>query len=239
MSRLEDLCAGAENRYRTSFLGFLDERQRKLCTDALKYRGVPFRFFGGYEDAERTFLGLSPQEEIPDEEFPLECVCLSFRECDALTHRDILGSLMGLNIKRDTIGDIIVEPGKALVFLTAAVVPVVMGELSKVGRSGVRCSRIPCAEVSVTRKFQELSGTITSLRLDCVVSFLTKASRSEAARLIAAGKVALDGLPSEDPDRQLWEGCRISIRGMGKFIYDGQNGLSKKNRLRVLFRRYI
>ena len=239
LSRLDDLCAGAEKYYRPCFLGFLDERQQRLCKDALKYRGVTCRFYGGYGEAERTFLGVSPLEEISDEEFPLGCVQILYRECEALTHRDILGSLMGLNIKRESVGDIVVEPGRTWVFLARPVVPVVAGELSKVGRSGVKCQEVPCGELPVQKNFQEISGTISSLRLDCAVAFLAKTSRSEAAQLVASGRVALDGLPEEDAARQLWEGCKVSIRGCGKFIYDGQNGLSKKNKLRVIFRKYI
>ena len=239
LARLEDLCKSAEKRYQPCFMGFLDERQQGLCSDALKYRGVAYRFYGGYEGAERTFLGVSPEEPIPDGEFPLGCVQLRYRECETLTHRDVLGSLMGLNIRRDAVGDISVSAGCAWIFLAKPVLPVVVGELSKVGRSGVRCREVPCGEATVERSFEEISGTVSSLRLDCAVAFLGRLSRGEAAQLIASGKVALDGLPEENGARQLPEGCRVSIRGVGKFIYDGQNGFSKKNKLRVTFRKHI
>lgn len=239
LSRLDDLCAGAEKYCQSRFLGFLDQRQQRLCNDALRYRGCFYRFFGGSDGTERAFLGVSCEAAPTEDTFPISCLELSFRKEDSIGHRDILGALMGLNIAREAVGDIMVQPGQAWVFLSRTVLPVVAQELTKVGRCGVKCQEVSCGSIIVTPSFEALSGSLSSLRLDCTVAFLAQKSRSEAVRLIVEGKVALDGLEETDPTYHIQEGCRISIRGYGKFIFDGQQSFNKKHKLRVSFLRYI
>ena len=86
--------------------------------------------------------------------------------------------------------------------------------------------------------FHDINAGRLSRGLDCVVAFLGKLSRSGAAEAIAAGQVSVDGQPALSQTRTLEEGEKVSIRGTGKFIYDGQLGLSKKGKLRVSFRKY-
>lgn len=237
ISRLDDLCFAVEKYRKPCFLGFLDERQKEICHDALKRRRISYHFWGGYEDAERTCLGLFAGDIIKND-FPIACVELKFRPSDQIGHRDILGSLMGLNLKREAMGDIVVEEGKALLFVSPTVLPVILLELDKVGRCGVKCRETTVEEIVVERRFENISGTIASLRLDCTVAFLARCSRTDAVGLIRTGKVALNGVVQEDISRLIAEGCKVSVRGTGKFIYDGQHGTSKKDKLKVSFRRY-
>ena len=237
LSRLLDLEARCRRTGRPAFLGFLDDFQQKVCRPALARCPFSARFFGGYEDAERVYLGLSPQGEPEDVEYPIACVEASFRPQDGLTHRDILGSLMGLGLRREAVGDILMGERSARIYLSAQVSGMVLSELTRAGRAGISCREAPLGGGG-TRSYEELTGSVSSLRLDCVVAFLGKLSRSGAAEAIAAGQVSVDGQPALSQTRTLEEGEKVSIRGTGKFIYDGQLGLSKKGKLRVSFRKY-
>lgn len=238
LSRLGDLTARCERQQRPCFLGFLDEFQQKVCRDALKRSPLFHRFYGGYEDAERLFLGLCPWEEgLADGSFPIACVGVRSRPEDGLTHRDFLGSVMGLSLRREAVGDILAEDGFARIYLSSAVKDAVLTQLTKVGRAGVTCEEIPLGGAAV-KQFEDLTGTVSSLRLDCAAAFLGKLSRSAAARLIAGGLVAVDGRTVTDQTRQLHPGEKISIRGIGKFLFDGELGSSKKGKSRVKFRKY-
>lgn len=238
LSRLNDLSTRCERQRKPCFLGFLDEFQQKVCRDALKRSPLRHRFFGGYEDAERLFLGISPWEEgLQDAAFPIACVGVTFRPQDGLSHRDFLGSVMGLSLKREAVGDILVEEGFARLYLSQPVKDAVLSQLTKVGRAGVSCREVPLGGAAI-RRYEEVTGTVSSLRLDCAVAFLAGLSRSAAARLITGGLVAVDGQAATDQTRLLRPGEKLSIRGTGKFLFDGELGTGRKGRLRVLFRKY-
>lgn len=239
LSRLADLQARCLGQDRPCYLGFLDEFQQKVCQSALKKSPLFYRFFGGYPEAERVFLGLSPWEEtgLADSDFPIRCIEAVFRRQDRPGHRDILGAVMGLSLKREAVGDILLEGGSAYLYLTATAADVVLADLTQAGRVGLVC-REPLSHSSGKRRYQEVTGSLSSLRLDCVAAFLTGLSRSAAAELIAGGQVALDGQTENSRTRVLRPGEKISIRGVGKFIFDGQLGVSKKGKLRMQFRKY-
>ncbi len=127
LSRLADLQSQCDRQNRPCFLGFLDEFQQKVCRNALGKSTLSYRFFGGYEDAERVFLGLSPWEDrgLEDGDFPIRRVEAAYRRQDKPGHRDFLGAVLALGLRREAVGDILVEEGKASLFLTCTAADVV------------------------------------------------------------------------------------------------------------------
>lgn len=238
LSRLADRTHQALHRWQPVFLGFLNDRQQTLCRQRLPYGDTSYRLFGGYDDAERCYLGISPMAEIGDEEFPIRCIEITYRTQDVLTHRDFLGAILGLNLERETVGDILISPGRALVYLSAPVADTVLRELDLVGRVGVRCVQTQGEAPQQPRSYQPVEGFVSSLRLDCVVAFLAHCSRKEAAQLITQKLVTVDGAWREG-SREVVPGEKLSIRGLGKFLFDTQLGVSKKDRLRLRFQRYV
>jgi len=239
LSRLADLRGKCLRSDRPCFLGFLDDFQQKVCRDALRRTDLFSRFFGGYEGAERVFLGLSPWEDrgLDDRDFPIRCVEAVFRRQDKPGHRDFLGAVMALGLQREAVGDILVEEGKARIFLTGPAADLVLADLTQAGRVGVVCAE-PLSWGGWEQRFTEIDGSVSSLRLDCVTAFLAGVSRSEAVAMVAAGRVFIDGQAVQTPSRVVEIREKISIRGIGKFIYDRQTGVSKKGKLRVHFRKY-
>lgn len=109
-----DLCLTRQKPY---FMPFMSERKQALLASKLKKAYFDnYLFFGGYDDSERKMLGLF-FDEPSTSMFPICGIEFSFRKCDRLTHRDFLGSLMSLGIERETVGDILVEDGRAVVFV--------------------------------------------------------------------------------------------------------------------------
>lgn len=239
LSRLADLQDSCRRRNRPCYLGFLDDFQQKICRDALRRSDLYSRFFGGCEEAERVYLGLSPREDagLEDGDFPIRCVEAVFRRQDKPGHRDILGAVLALGLRREAVGDIFVEEGIARILLSATAADLVLSQLTQAGRVGLVC-REPLSWGGGERRFTEVAGSVSSLRLDCVTAFLTGCSRSEAAALVSGGQVAVDGQIVQAPARVVEIREKISIRGTGKFIYDRQTGVSKKGKLRVSFRKY-
>ena len=137
---LYDLCG---KRHSPTFSSFMDMRRKIVCEELLSLvRADGYAFFGGYENAERTAVGFFPEYSEPDDgEFPVCCVKYSFRKSDKLSHRDVLGALMSLGIKREMIGDIIVDEGAAEVMVCSTVAGDAEG-IVKIGRIGVSSSVI-------------------------------------------------------------------------------------------------
>ena len=102
-----------------------------------------------------------------------------------------------------------------------------------VDRAGLRQLTGALKEIKI------IKDTLASLRLDSVISSGFRIGRSLAAQYIAAGKVAVNGLPCEKPDKSIEEGASIAVRGLGKIKLTSVNGQTKKGRISVVIDRYV
>lgn len=200
--------------------------------------------FGGYEDAERKMLCYLPdyleEDYLHGEDSPVVCLHAVFYENDTPTHRDFLGSLIGSGVARESIGDICVGTGYCDFFATEEITPYLLQNFTNAGRTKFHLSAISLSEAQIPEpEMKVIKDTLASLRLDNVVSSGFRVSRSLAAQYISAGKVAIDGLPCEKPDKPVTEGCKISVRGSGKIKLSKINGQTKKNRISVEIQRYV
>ena len=200
--------------------------------------------FGGYGEAERKMLIFLPdyleEDSLYEDDSPIVCLRATFFEGDSLSHRDFLGALMGAGIGRETVGDICVGKGCCDFFVTAEIAPYIIQNFTSAGRTRLRMEQIPLREASIPEpEVKEIRDTLASLRLDSVISSGFRIGRSLAAQYVSAGKAAIDGLPCEKPDKTVSEGCKISVRGLGKIKLVNINGKTKKDRISVTIHRYV
>ena len=200
--------------------------------------------FGGYEGAERQMLVYLPEylEEsvLVEEDSPVVCLRATFYEADAPSHRDFLGALMGAGIAREAVGDICVGKGSCDFFVTAEIAPYILQNFTGAGRTKLHLEQISLADVQVPEpETRQLRDTLASLRLDSVISAGFRIGRSAAAQYVAAGKVSIDGLPCQKPDKAVDEGAKISVRGLGKIKLRSIHGQTKKGRISIIIDRYI
>ena len=201
-------------------------------------------FFGGYKDAERAMAVYLPEylEEdwLMGEDSPLVCLQCTWFEGDELSHRDLLGALMGAGISRDSVGDICVGNGGCQIFVTEQIAPYILQNFTSAGRTKLHVETISLADVAVAEaETKEIRDTVASVRLDSIISSGFRIGRSLAAQYITAGKAAIDGLPCEKPDRTVAEGAKISVRGLGKCKLRAIGGQTKKGRISIIIDRYI
>ncbi len=240
LARVDDALEAAE-RHAARFVGFLDEREQAAVLRHLSARraGAPILLWGGYADAERRMLGVFPWGAQPDiAAFPITAVRIVWKGAE-LTHRDFLGALLSLGLKREKAGDLVVRQGDCVAFLENAVAAFVLSNLSRVGRTGVSCAPYTGEEVHREAHFAEIGGTVASERLDCVVAALTGRSRTQAEDDIAAGRVAMDFRTVTDRACRVPSGVSLSIRGCGRFVVDELGPPTRKGRLRFAARRYV
>jgi len=200
--------------------------------------------FGGYAGAERQMLIYLPdyldESALTDVDSPIVCLRASFYEGDCPSHRDFLGALMGAGIARESVGDICVGKGSCDFFVTAEIAPYILQNFTGAGRTKLHLEQMPLDQAQIPEpEIRQIKDTLASLRLDSVIASGFRVGRSQAAGFVTTGRVAIDGLPCEKPDKTVNEGCRISVRGMGKICLKTVNGQTKKGRISVVIDRYV
>ncbi|MBR6070175.1 MAG: RNA-binding protein [Ruminococcus sp.] len=242
-ARLADMVSRCGRDCAPVFSSFFDERQ---CAEAelwcrANVGSLGYLMWGGYDGARRKMLAVYPDylEDGIRELFPMKCLTFIFREEDKLTHRDFLGSFMAQMLKREVIGDIVAEDGLAQTFVTDIAAETIMSSVTKIGRVGVKITDSRPFELTDAQKFQDMGGTVASLRLDCVVSLAAKVSREKAAELIRTDRVDVNHITADSCSKELAEGDILSVRGCGRFILSGIGGETKKRRIHIILKKFI
>lgn len=260
-ARLEDMIRIAE-RGETALSPFLTPAECVAAERFFALRGMrgQVRLWGGYAEAERKRLYLLPEYFLalpdllpPEESDPAETLGdealtgavsavritgSGFRE---LSHRDYLGSLLGLGLERDALGDIAVQnPHEAVVFCTAKIRDFLFATLERVANDKVRCrAQSPDEPFTDGRQTISVTDTVASARLDCVVAALIGKSRETAREAIEGGLVEVDYQPVLRGDRVLAPPLFLSVRGVGKFRLLPFEGETRKGRLRLRAERFV
>ena len=253
--RISDICRRCQEKYVPIFTAFFTQEQQvivKKTSDA--YPEVLCVFFGGITGAERKIAGFFPSEIYayseqdavmsPDleEMAELAYIKISGSGFVEFSHRHILGTLMAIGIKRETIGDIVISDDKSSVYVVVikSVVQYICAELDRVSKDKVKVSQVKKSDVPIKeQRFLDISLTIASIRLDALVSGALSISRDKAKKLICSGKVQINHAECSICDREFSEGDIITVRGEGKYIVDSFLGKSAKGRYRVVVRKYL
>jgi len=239
-SRLKSMTELSVRHCKPYYSDFLNELQISKAIEWLKRNGVSeYVFWGGYENAERLMLSVYPEYLCPmNSEFPVECISVRYRTADKLNHRDFLGSLMSYGIKREAVGDIVVGEGITSFFVKEELSDYIRAQMCRVGRTGVQLTEQTVDFESITQDFQELEGTVSSLRLDSVLSAALKLSRSKTQALIETGLVVSNSLVTYNSDSKISSGDRISVRGYGKFTVEISGEMTRKGKYRILIKKF-
>ncbi len=222
------------------FVGFLTSNEVADAEKESKNFTAAYSFYGGYDGAERLYFGAFPEWcEEREELFPITPITFTYRECDRLTHRDFLGALMSLGLTRETVGDILIEKGRAVVFLSSDIANFALSQLDKIGRIGVKAEKGYSLPLPNMSGFQEITDTVASPRLDCVVASLSKSSRAQAEELILNGMVLVNSVCVTKTVKTVNEDDKITIRKKGKFIIESLSQKTKKNRVILIAKKYV
>ena len=237
LARTKDTIDSVFYTDRPKYLGFLSVEEAAFVRKYLENHNIKHSFFGGADDCERVFLGCFP-EWMQQSDFPITAITFTYRTVDVLRHRDFLGALMALGIKREAIGDILIEQGRAVIFFSGEIADYVLNNLEKVGNVGVTgvigfLDDLPCRD-----NLKENTVTVASLRLDCVVSALANCSRNTACGFIESGLVAVNSVVCQKTTKILSFGDILSVRHKGKFKITSTDKKTKKDRTVLVYKSY-
>lgn len=191
---------------------------------------------GAFEECDRRILAFNNIYSTP---FPYRIIKINNKsKFSNLSHKDYLGSIMALGIEREKLGDLRVIDDFAIVPIYEEVADYILYELRSVGRAPVSTEEV---DEDNLPKSNFLEGVIIvpSLRLDNVVAKLANISRGKAVDIIDSGKVLIDYSKSIDKSKEIKDGQRITISGVGKFIIGEIVGNTKSGRYKVKMNKFI
>lgn len=238
MSSLLDKAETSRERNYMTWSGFLDVRQRTMASAMLKHQVV---FWGGFEDAERTIAVFLPDymESVREEDLPLSLLKVTHSGYRELTHRDYLGSLLALQIKREMVGDILPFNKGAYIIAINDIADFLADNYTAAAREKLQCSIVPFSELEqIPRETEMLRETVPSLRLDNILHAAFGIKRTEAAAFIENGKVFVNSLECKKCDKMVREKDKITLRGKGKAVLAEIGKTTKKGRISILIERY-
>ncbi len=241
--RLLDLAEAVMKTSRFRVSSFLDPYGQEIAeTIRASYDGLLLDFDGGYVGAERQRAMLRHRDfaGTPDG-FAIACVEAGWNgQFARLTHRDVLGAVMGLGIERELIGDILPAPDTAKIICDAKIADFLIQNLTMIGAVGVEVQPGDVAEITPREeRTKEIRATVASLRLDSVVAAGFGISRSRAADDIAADKVKLNWQSAGSASKMIKAGDVLSMRGRGRVEVTEVRGQTKKGRTVIVLNRFF
>ncbi|WP_010252751.1 YlmH family RNA-binding protein [Acetivibrio cellulolyticus] len=235
----------SEKTNKLAITDFLDPHLQSVVSKCLESNNVGnYLFYGGYDGAERAVVAFCPSNmpliQEPELAGLFKVLKISLMHRENMTHRDYLGSLMGLGIKREKIGDILVKDEHSLVVALNDIADFIRHNLDKVGNVKVEVEYLDVESLNTyEQKVKEIRTTVASLRLDSVASAGFGMSRSKIADFIKAEKVNLNWETTPSLTKLVKEGDLISIRGKGRVVLQEIGKTTRKDRISVCLKKFI
>ncbi|MCB6645303.1 YlmH/Sll1252 family protein [[Clostridium] scindens] len=241
--RLVELSRIAYTREIVTFSEFLNLNELNILHTTPKNMLLSqYKTYGGYGLSERQMAAFLPDALYYDYQYPIQIIEISpvnRKFAEELSHRDYLGAVMNLGIERCKLGDILIEDGKAILFAKEELAGYIMEHLTRIRHTTVKTSILPAFENSYEPRYEELKGTVESVRLDTVLSLAYPLSRSKVTGLIEGARVFVNGKLVTSNGYRLKEGDILSVRKMGRIGYNGILSETKKGRYMVSIRKYV
>ncbi len=233
-------------RYHNSykFSKFFNEQELEFSKIFIRKNNLQnYMFFGGYNNAKRQIIGVFP-DYIYDNKiflFPLTPIVFKYPKKYILSHQNFLGYLTSLNINRNMIGDICIFEGETIIFVHNNICNFIIDNTIKISNVGVSASidNNYYNNLLIEDKFSYINGTVSTLRLDCVISFILNCSRSKSSKIIKSRLVFLNSIVCDDLTKILCVNDTVTIRGFGKYILSDVGSRSRKDRLFIIVKKYI
>lgn len=245
-ARIEDKISQCRDGYYVTSTGLLDTHEQALAIAASRHAaGVRTFMYGGYDEAERRMLVCVPRDLPLNDEEAAEGLLRVLRVrlpaiSRELSHRDYLGSLLGLGIDRRLTGDILVRPDGADILIVPGIEEFLLKELHRIGSVEVKTEAVSAGELIIpVARVEFIKESVSSVRLDSIVSSAFRISRGKAAEAVRRGLVSVDHAECVKPDAAVHEGSSIVLKGKGKAVLEETGGESRKGRIRIVIKRYI
>lgn len=220
---------------------FLSPNMISFLIENFQDKDISIKLYGGYNFAERVvacFVPKNMKENKTDYNIDILKITYNTKYSRELKHKDYLGSILGLSIKRELIGDIVLNEDCAYVFVCNTISDFIIDNLKKVGRTNIKINKISEEIELLVRTPEEFKTTLTSLRIDVFLSKIFNLSRSEIKEFFISGKVFINWVNSTDISKIVKEDDIITLRGYGRIKYLESTGTNKKGKIAITYLKY-
>lgn len=242
-SRLLDLADTVIRNRKYKASDFLDPYGFSIAeTVTAHYEGrVGLQSAGGYESAERNKAVFISDEYLGKVDCPLSVLSITWdSRYYRITHRDVLGALVGLGIEREMFGDILMKESGCQVIADPNLCTFIVTNLTTIGAANVSVREEELERIEPPeKKIKEIRTTVASLRLDVIAAAGFSVSRSKMADEITADKVKVNWQNAKNSSQTVKQGDIISMRGRGRVEVCEILGQTKKGRISIFLRRFI
>lgn len=239
--RFTELSQKSVYEYTPAFTDFLDLSEQSLLS-SLRFPSK-YTFFGGYSDAERKMACFYDEDYLYSPiEYPavwLHIAPSAPKFAQELSHRDFLGALMNLGLKRSVFGDLLIHDNSCYVYVCENISNYVTENLESVSRTKVKCTPVDSLPSFAQAQPEEMTVIAPSNRIDALISSVFNVSRSDSISLISSGKVFINSTEVTQNHKTLAENDIISVRGLGRFVFVSvSDTTTRSGKLRVLIKKY-
>lgn len=240
--RLVELSRIAYTREIVTFSEFLNLNELNILHTTPKNMLLSqYKTYGGYGLSERQMAAFLPDALYYEYQYPIQAIQItpsSRKFAEELSHRDYLGAVMNLGIERSKIGDILTRDGSAILFVNEDLASYITEQLTRVKHTVVNAAPVFDFREDYQPDYETIKGSVASIRLDTVLSLAFPLSRSKLTSYIEAGRVFVNGKLISSNGYRLKEGDIISVRKMGRILYDGILSETKKGRYMITVRKF-
>lgn len=241
-NRFLELANTAYERNIYTYTDFLNINEINILKSFIKeLPPVNVTLSGGNPYAERQIVIFAPTDIYYEENPPIttiEIAPINSKYADNLSHRDFLGAILNLGITRSKIGDIFIKDNLAYLYCIDDISLYIIDNLKKIRHTLIKC-KIFDYNIQILPNLKEITGTIANIRLDSLIATAFGSSRSSIISFIEGGKVFINGKLVTSNGYAVKEKDIISVRGKGRFVYNGAKGITKKGRNIISISLYI
>lgn len=242
--RLIELSDRSFNENRYVFTDFLGMSELSEYYTIRKELAVDSEAFGGIESAERCIIRFGSPEQLGySMPYPIKLLLIkpvNKKFSDILTHRDFLGSIIGLGLEREKIGDIFVfDNNSCYIFIQEGIAEYVIENLTYVKHTRVDVETSESVPEDMGPKLMDDHIIVSSNRLDAIIARVYNMSREKSVRLIQDSKVFINGILSTENALSLKDGSVVSVRGFGRFVFVSEGGKTRKDKLYIDIKKYV
>lgn len=241
ISKIYDMFLFSESKNVRKNSQFLNGHEICVAKNVAACFGLCYDFFGGYDEAERRIMVCYPEFLRPEAcDIPIKVIKAETKNKKRLSHRDYMGAVLNLGIRREKVGDIVVCDGFGYIVCMEDIAEYIALQVEKIGSCGVNISVSSFDSADIPPKqFKEIEASLSSVRLDTVVGAGFGISRAEAADLVVRELVSVNWETKKKNDFRPQDGDIISVHGHGRIMLYKIGGTSKKGRIFVTIRKFV
>lgn len=208
---------------------FIDEAKQAIIM-TLNKGTVDVIFDGGFINSERKRCIFKPYDlEVTNFKISVYQIIYNKRYL-TINHRNILGSLLSLGIKRDSIGDIVIKDDEAYFACTEEIAQYIENSFKMIGKHSIELKKI-VTQIDASKELVLKKYIVSSMRIDVIIAAVYGFSRNEANEYISSGLVNINHFECLNSAKMVKVEDLISVRHKGRIYVKEIGGKTKSDRL--------